>query len=376
MLKTEGISTKYENGIAPYANIAAELRRQLLQEQWSPHTKLPAERKLAQQLSVTQNTVHRALQMLENEGLVYSRHGRGRFIADREDKPRTGKIGILIPLMALTENPVMHRRLAGVENALLEHDYNYQINTVHSSRESAAAHGVESRNQWLNAVELNSVDGLIIMAGNPNLEALELLSRQTHVAFHGPRFTLPDVLTVRIDLLGGAFEGMRYLAELGHRRIAVVTARPEWDPTNEVLDGCRLAYSTVCEEWYPREFIYPTEGHTCEDGLNAGEAILELPPGQRPTAVLTASSELAEGVMKAVHKQSIVIPDELSLLYLGKPTGVDMLESVTNVEYDFTEIGRLLAEGLIHMIQHPRSKPETEIVHGRLNQLDSCGLKS
>ena len=49
-----------------------------------PGEKLPSVRSLAAQLGVNPNTVQKAYQMLETQGVIYSVSGKGSFISDRE----------------------------------------------------------------------------------------------------------------------------------------------------------------------------------------------------------------------------------------------------------------------------------------------------
>ena len=63
---------------------AARLRQHLanaIEQGLEPHTKLPAERELAVEFEVTRLTVRRALDRLENDGLVYRVRGSGTFVA-------------------------------------------------------------------------------------------------------------------------------------------------------------------------------------------------------------------------------------------------------------------------------------------------------
>lgn len=48
-----------------------------------PGDKLPSVRNLAAQLGVNPNTVQKAYQMLETQGVIYSVSGKGSFISDR-----------------------------------------------------------------------------------------------------------------------------------------------------------------------------------------------------------------------------------------------------------------------------------------------------
>lgn len=58
--------------------IGLAVKKQLL-----PGDRLPSVRELAKELGVNPNTVSKAFQMLERDGIIYSVPGRGSFISDK-----------------------------------------------------------------------------------------------------------------------------------------------------------------------------------------------------------------------------------------------------------------------------------------------------
>ena len=66
-----------------YLRIYRELKRQIESGQLVPGVQLPAQRELSQTFSVTLMTLRQAMQLLGQEGLIVTRHGRGTFVAER-----------------------------------------------------------------------------------------------------------------------------------------------------------------------------------------------------------------------------------------------------------------------------------------------------
>lgn len=54
-----------------------------VKKQLRPNDKLPSVRELAKELGVNPNTVSKAFQNLERDGIIYSLAGRGSFISDK-----------------------------------------------------------------------------------------------------------------------------------------------------------------------------------------------------------------------------------------------------------------------------------------------------
>ncbi len=64
-----------------YVQIMESLHRALARGELKPGDRVPAVRELAAQLVVNPNTVQRAYQELEREGLLVTRRGQGTFVA-------------------------------------------------------------------------------------------------------------------------------------------------------------------------------------------------------------------------------------------------------------------------------------------------------
>ncbi|WP_369234703.1 GntR family transcriptional regulator [Streptomyces sp. R21] len=66
----------------PYQHAADELRRDILQGRIKPGEQMPSIRELQERFGVANMTARSALNVLRDEGLIYTIHGRGSFVAD------------------------------------------------------------------------------------------------------------------------------------------------------------------------------------------------------------------------------------------------------------------------------------------------------
>jgi GntR family transcriptional regulator len=70
------------SGAGPlYKQLAADLQHKLEAGQFGANAPLPAERDLAATYQVSRDTVRKAIRLLEEQGVLYSDHGRGTFAA-------------------------------------------------------------------------------------------------------------------------------------------------------------------------------------------------------------------------------------------------------------------------------------------------------
>jgi GntR family transcriptional regulator len=71
---------------AVFEQVAAEIRRAILDGEAAPGERLPPAKDLAAELGVNANTVLRALRLLRDEGLLEFRRGRGVSVAGTPER--------------------------------------------------------------------------------------------------------------------------------------------------------------------------------------------------------------------------------------------------------------------------------------------------
>lgn len=67
-----------------WQQVADELRRRIDAGQYRPETPIPAERRLAEELGVSINTIRRAVGVLRDEGWLETLPSKGTFVVDRQ----------------------------------------------------------------------------------------------------------------------------------------------------------------------------------------------------------------------------------------------------------------------------------------------------
>ena len=74
------------DGNAPiYSQLVEQMKLGIVSGEWIPGQRIPAVRELAVEAGVNPNTMQRALQELERQGLMFSQRTSGRFVTeDRE----------------------------------------------------------------------------------------------------------------------------------------------------------------------------------------------------------------------------------------------------------------------------------------------------
>ncbi|WEV70195.1 GntR family transcriptional regulator [Lactobacillus sp. ESL0785] len=76
---------EFKDNIPIYLQIKQYLYRQIVLGHLKAGERIPSVRKLAVQLTVNVNTVQRALQQMNDEGILYTKRGEGNFVTEDTD---------------------------------------------------------------------------------------------------------------------------------------------------------------------------------------------------------------------------------------------------------------------------------------------------
>lgn len=221
-----------------------------------------------------------------------------------------------------------------------------------------------------------AVDGFIVTAPDIDDPRVAFL-RAERVPFvvHGKAHARPDYAYYAIDNRAAALAAVTQLADLGHRRIALINnesnrsnacAREEGFLEATAARGLRLAgFATV------EDAVIEADGYAAATQLLSGWH------GPRPTAIFCASKEVALGVLSAAADLGFAVPRDLSVIAQDDglpPTGSESAaDALTCLRAPLASACAPLAAAITGLITggSPRDYQTTvvpELVPGR-----SCG---
>jgi len=272
----------------------------------------------------------------------------------------TTSLGVLLPqrLAQILENPYYARFLMGVGQICDQEGYTLLLTPP-------------LQDSVLKAIPYAAVDGFIVCGlETEGAEVVELERRQIpFVLIDSDRYE--NAPSVEVDDRGGAREVTRYLLELGHRRLGVLSIDPGPEVASrgyrgplgrrmtgiaEALAGFGLSMADVALAEVPVTRV---------DGYRATKRLMTREP--RPTAILALSDILAYGAVDALAELGLSVPDQVSV------TGFDDLAEsawfrprLTTVRQPIVTKGRSAASFLISAIrgedQHPHQLLGTSLI--------------
>ncbi len=139
-------------------------------------------------------------------------------------------------------------------------------------------------------------------------------------------------------------EMTRYLASLGHKRIAYVTGHPR----HKAIKSRFLGYKDGLEQSelpFLDELVIAGD-NSFTSGEASGDSLLSL--SEPPTAIFTANDDMAAGVIRAADKRNIDIPGQLSVAGFDDiALARQIYPSLTTIRQPLSKMAELAAEALI-----------------------------
>ena len=138
------------------------------------------------------------------------------------------------------------------------------------------------------------------------------------------------------DNFGGARALAHYLADLGHRRVGVISGPPKLTTTRDRMEGFRQGLRERGLE-LPDDAVVP--GDFGRDSGEAGVAVLlDRCPGL--TAVFALNDQMAVGALAALRRRGIRVPEDVSLAgFDDMAIARDVTPQLTTVRVPMEEMG-------------------------------------
>jgi LacI family transcriptional regulator len=276
---------------------------------------------------------------------------------------RTRSLALILPDIT---NPFWPTVARGVEDAAQQDGYTVLLC---NSDENA---GKQAR--YLEAVVSQQVDGVIIAPCDSDSAKLAMLrERSIATVIIDRKVDGWDVDTVRGDSVGGAHALVRHLVELGHRRIAMLTGPMETSTSQDRVAGYEAALEHAGLPCDPELVCY---GEFREaSGREMMEKVLKSCPDV--TAVFAANNAIALGVVEALGKRGLRVPQDIALVCFDDLAPASQLfPFLTVAEQPAYEIGFEAARLLLHALQADAPlAPQHVMLPGRLIIRYSCGSR-
>lgn len=167
---------------------------------------------------------------------------------------------------------------------------------------------------------------------------------------------------VTIDNIKAIKKAVKYLMEIGHKKIIHFAGPPHDSHAQERIEGFRYAFSESTSV-FNKDMIVPI-GDQYEGALSSTlDYFKKRTVGQYPTAIVCYNDHQALAVMTALRELNISVPGDISIvgnddIYYSK----DYPVALTTIRAPQYEIGRKAAEILIRNSESPKMLPVEKVV--------------
>lgn len=328
--------------------------------------KIPSERNLAEQCEVSYLTVRRSVGELVEEGLLYRERGRGTFVSELgKISKRTYNVALVVPPMYGMGSQYFAWVFSGLEGECHKHRYALFFATDASE---LLPMGPRAERQLA-----RKVDGIIVFHMHTEGEDAQIIrmSRFVPVVVLNEVVEGANIPSVVVDSFGGAHQAVKYLLDLGHRRIGHVTGPLDSMPGTERLEGYK---SALTDAGVPVDEELISEGaFTFQTGYDGTQRLLSL--SAPATAIFCANDGMMIGAMRWIYENGLSIPGDVSLVGFDNiATAARTYPPLTTVDGMMQEIGRTAFGVLQEMIETGETsfKDRKKVVPTKLIVRDSC----
>jgi LacI family transcriptional regulator len=271
------------------------------------------------------------------EQLGYRPNRLARSLARR----RTFTLGVVAErhLGFVSHNAYFGLILDGILHEATEHEYQVKIVRVPADNPEKA----------MDYIVDGSVDGVALVAlfaDNPVLRLMEKSDVPTVVAGSiPPTVKLP---CVDVEDIAATYQAVRWLIELGHRRIGIITGDMRQWSARRREQGYLMALREAGIEPNPS---WRFEGdYRIESGEVGIVQLLRADP--RPTAVVCGNDKMAIGALHVLREMGVRVPEDISIIgFDDSEESAFISPALTTFRQPMFDIGLKAAELLLQQIE-------------------------
>lgn len=359
----------FQDSTPLYVQIINDIKEQINSGKLSIGEQLKSHKELASEYDVSLITIKSALSTLIDEGFLYSRVGKGTFVATKREKidiTQHDSIGLVIRDL---KNPFFSLIAHMVEEKAYSKDFTILLSNSSSQ--------IKKEEIQIKNFRKMGVKGLVIASLRKEPHAPEIIRELSEENFPFVMVSYvadKDIYYVGADHELGAFMGTEHLINLGHRNIGYINS-PQSNSLGTVrLKGFEKAlseYGVPLRKEFQLRLSSDTHPGSYEAGYELGEQFDRMP--EKPTAFFVYNDLSALGFIKRILELGYSVPDDVAIV------GFDDIDQstygsvpLTTIHQPVEKIGATAIEKLIDRIEGKETSVQT-VLKPTLVIRESCG---
>lgn len=365
----------YKDPTPLYEQIEKDIKKKIRKGILKPGNLISSQNELTKEYAVSVITVKKALSNLVNEGILYTRVGKGTYVSEIKDKKldlsKHKAIGLVLQDL---NHPFFSMIVQSVEERAYDLGYNLLLSNSSNKIE-------KEESQILHFRELG-VDGLIIASLSLQYKATDYIQK-----IHDENFPYimvsylhdPDYWYIGTDQEAGGYIATEHLINLGYKSIGYLHVEKE----NLLSEVRKNGYYRALTDYnvpfdsklifYLNKEKYGNISDRYQLGYQFGKDFMNL--DKKPDALFMYSDLVALGFEQAAAEEGFLIPDDIAIvgfddIQIARYSSVPL----TTVHQSADIIGRTAVDIIQKRIDGSDIGNRT-ILKPTLVVRDSCGAK-
>ncbi len=309
-------------------------------------------------VAISEATRRRVLQAIQETG--YQPNAAARALSSR----RTGHLGFILSdnIADGWANAVFAQALMGVENVCRRYGYGLNISRYNLSNLDTFV--VPPK------VGQRSVDGLVLTGYVESTVVNRFREYSVPCVCVGDNLeTSGEIPTVACDIIGGLFQVVQYVAQMGHRRILYCN---EQTPRGHEVGAQLVARAGQCPETSDCRIVLAADFHKGLWNYHDAKPLMDYwsaqPLDQRAT-VIVSSDQMLVALLAEMDSRGLKCPDDLSLVSSCDSRLCQYaIPPLTSLQYDMQAYGEQAARMLIEHLDE--GKP----LGSEMSRIEPCRI--
>lgn len=352
--------------MAKFLSVSEWILSQIKELELKEKDKIPTEMQIAKTLGVSRQTVRKAIEHLESQGILNSIQGSGTYIKKTSTDTQicTSSRNIAV-ITTFIDSHIFPDKTNGIYEALFAEGYMMNLFATNNS--------LEKEHTLLSSLINEDFAGMILEPSRSTLprvdpELITRLNEKFPVILIDSRYDDVDLPYVALDDREGGYIATRHLLEKGHRNIIHLG---KLDDRQGILryQGYLKALREFQVEFKETNVIW----HTNEETLTAffernQERILKCL--NECTAIFCYNDLIAIPLVEFLQNNQFRIPEDVSIVGYDDSPLLSQNIPLTAIVYPGKEMGRKVVETLMHLIKD-RNNQSSYLFHPQLVERDS-----
>ncbi len=184
------------------------------------------------------------------------------------------------------------------------------------------------------------------------------------------RSDTPEMTQVVSDDEAGIAAGVELLVKLGHSRIAFISGQAS-STLSALRENAFVGAMHHHNLDLPAHCVTRGDYYLREPSIEVARALLELPPSQRPTAILCSGDLIAMATLQVAHERGLSVPRDVSVIGFAN-MGVSnfAIPQLTTIEQPFMDMGRTAVNLLLEIAGQQDSAKSGQAVLAQRKSID------